>query len=209
MLPMLLATTQTPAMAVGTYTYSAALAGKTVGTATITVTDNGVIEIAERASGAMNGQNGSAQDVLTLGGDLAPTVYTGNYSVAGQARHVQVYFTPTAATIDAQSIALGAGAKHFVVLEPGLMSGLFALPAQMQAWNDPTTTAVIPSLGAAFPLTPIAASAGARPDGLPSGDVPLAFGGPAPFTIWYDPTTFVMDELAFPSHSLVVTRVRN
>lgn len=205
--PMTLASAQSPAPPPGTYAYTATVAGKRVGTATITVTDNGVIEIAERAVGSLNGQPGSAQAVLTLGSDLAPTAYTGNYEIAGAQQHTDVTLTPTTATIGSQAIALTPGATHFVVVEPGLMAGIFALPAEMHAWNDAPALAVMPSLAQGFPIVP-SASTGPRPAGVATSDVALGFGGQFPFTIWYDPNTFVTDEVDVPGQNLVVSRTQ-
>jgi hypothetical protein len=117
--------------------------------------------------------------------------------------------TGTAAT-GQQTFALDPNAKHFVVIEPGLLSGIFALPAQMQAWNDSPVTAIAPAYGREEPLPPATpATSASRPANVPASDVSLSVGGSVPFTVWYDPATLIPDEIDVPSQSAAVTRVRD
>ncbi|HTX59512.1 MAG TPA: hypothetical protein VMH02_07500 [Verrucomicrobiae bacterium] len=207
---LLAALSGAPLIASGTYDYTATFNGKSVGSATIVVKDGAgtPTEIDEQSSGTMNGQSATAKDTLLLGGDLAPTAYSGDYDVAGTPSQVSVKLTPTTATVGDQSFGLSDGAKHFVVLEPGLLAGVIALPAQMQAWNDPSVMAVIPGFGIAAPIATDASLTGPRPANLPASDVAISFAGEQPFTIWYDPATLVPDELQVSGQALVVTRVR-
>ena len=210
------ATGAAPALPQGSYRYSAALAGVSAGTSTLTVKGDGTTtQIDETASGSANGMQFSGTDELVLGTDLAPTQYQGTYSVAGQQSKVNVALTPTTATVSnsvsaaPQTFALDPAAKHFVVIEPGLLSGMFALPAQMQAWNDSTVSAIAPGYGRVEALPPSPSASAQRPASVPASDVALAVGGSVPFVVWYDPATLVPDEIDVPSQSATVTRVRD
>lgn len=105
-----------------------------------------------------------------------------------------------------QSFNLSGNAKHFVVVDLGTFAGFLALPAQMKAWNNSAVLAVVPSYGQSLAIVPDATLQPARPATVPAADVPLAFGGRVPFTVWYDPNTLVTDEVDVTSQGLSVTR---
>jgi hypothetical protein len=199
----------------GTFTYSATVAGDPTGSSNLTVLRDGqATRIGERASGTVNGVSVSATAQLTVGADLTPQVYDGTYESNGAQTVVTASLSPFAATV----ISSGSGgqpatfslgdARHFVVIEPGLVAGLFVLPAQMEAWKDEPVLAIAPSYGRAEELAVDSRMKAHRPSEVPLQDVSVSFSGKLPFTIWYDPTTFVPDEIDVPSQSAVVTRVR-
>lgn len=205
-----------PALSAGTYRYSATYGGTPVGTSSITVAPDGsATKLDETASGQMSGLQFSGTATLTLGQDLAPVRYDGNYEISGQKATATASVNGSSATTAAtmtggapQSFALGSAA-HFVVIEPGLMVGLFALPAQMQAWNDAPALAVAPSYGRSEPIAPAApATPPARPANVPAADAVLSLGGHVPVTIWYDPATLVPDEVIVPSQDVTIDRMR-
>jgi hypothetical protein len=199
-----------PALAPGTYSYSAAYNGSVVGASKVTVTRSGNgFAIAEDSSGQIGGQQGTGTSRLVLGADLSPLSYTESYQVPDDHATASVALTATSATSGGESFALSGDAKHFVVIEIGLVAGLFALPAQMQAWNNAAVQAIVPSFKASLSMTPDSSLTAARPDGVPAGDVALTFGGMTPLTIWYDPATSIPDQFVVPSQNIVVTRVRS
>jgi hypothetical protein len=207
----------TPFLAPGTYEYTASLSGQPAATSKLTVAHNGgATDIDEDSSGSLGGMKLSGKATLVLGADLAPTQYNGNYESPAQKATVTVALTPTSATImgsavngGPQALALSANTRHFVVIEPGLMAGLFALPAQVETWKDAAVTAIAPVTGRAQTLATNTAATSARPSDVPPQDSSLSFGGQVPFTIWYDPATFVPDEIIVPLQHAVVTRVRS
>jgi hypothetical protein len=207
----------TPFLAPGTYQYTALLNGQPAATSKITVVRAGdATDIDEDSAGLLAGMHLSGKATLVLGADLAPTQYNGNYESASQKATVTVALTPTSATIagsaavgGGQPLALSANTRHFVVIEPGLLAGLFALPAQLESWKDAAVTAIAPMSGRAEALATDPASAPARPNDVPAQDAVLSFGGRFPFTIWYDPTTFVPDEVIVPIQHVVITRARS
>jgi hypothetical protein len=210
-LMLLAATAATPAIAPGTYSYTATIGGKTAGSTVITVKPGPPLTIEEQGTGGSGAQASSGKATLTLGPDLAPTAYVGNYSAAGTPVSVSATLTADTATIGKDSYSLTGSTKHFVVVEAGMTAGLFVLPAQMQAWNDTAALLVVPTMaamGGTLPIVPDSSLAGARPAGVPAGDSVLAIGGQFPFSIWYDPATYVPDEIDVPGQNIVVTRVR-
>jgi hypothetical protein len=174
----------TPFLAPGTYEYTASLSGQPAATSKLTVAHNGgATDIDEDSSGSLGGMKLSGKATLVLGADLAPTQYNGNYESPAQKATVTVALTPTSATImgsavngGPQALALSANTRHFVVIEPGLMAGLFALPAQVETWKDAAVTAIAPVTGRAQTLATNTAATSARPS-----DVQLALvRGPGP-----------------------------
>jgi hypothetical protein len=205
-----------PFLTPGTFSYSATLAGDPTGTSSLTVSrDSQGTTIQEKASGTINGLRVSATAQLTVGADLSPQVYDGTYESNGARTVVTASLSPSAATVVSSgsgglpaTFSLSGAQTHFVVIEPGLLAGLFALPAQMEAWKDAPVLALAPSYGRGEDLSVDAGAKPQRPGTLPAQDVSVSFSGKLPFTIWYDPTTFVPDEIDVPSQSVVVTRVR-
>lgn len=205
-----------PALTPGTYTYTGTYQGVQSGTSTVTVRRNGATTtIEEKASGSINDMQVAGTVSLNLGADLAPTVYNGSYDSGALHTVVTVTVSPTSATLvgtntgGAQlAFPLKPPAQHLIVVEPGLMAGLFGLPAEMQAWNYDPILAVAPSIakGESYALDTTAKPQ--RPDGVPAQDTQITFGGPLAFTIWYDPATYVPDAVVVPSQDAVVTRVR-
>lgn len=198
----------------GTYTYTATMGGASVGTSTLTVKNVGeTTVIDERVVGALSGNSVGANDTLILGADLGPLSYkmsaTEDGSPLNDSAHIQ---NATANVIDVHghnaSFDLLAGTKHFVVADFGLFAGLLPLPAQMRAWNNAPVLVVVPELGRSATLVPDVTATAERPAGVPATDLAIVFAGEAPFTIWYDPTTNLPDEIDVTSQGLTVTRQR-
>ena len=199
------------ALAAGTYAYQAKMSGSLAGNSTVTVTPT---TISEKASGSAMGMQFNASTAMTLDTGLVPTQYDGDYSTGGQSAHVTAAVAGGSATVTGaigqtqpQTVPLGEGTKEFAVIEPGLIGGLFALPAQIAEWQTKKITAIAPSRAVGETLE-VVDSPTARPAGVPAADVALSFGGAVPFTIWYDPSTYVPDEIDVPSQNLQATRVR-
>ncbi len=210
MLGMLLAV----AIAPGTYTYTATLAGANVGTSTLVVKSVGTsTEIDEKVTGTISGSDASANDTLVLGADLAPLTYQMNATEDGSPLKDSATIANTTASVTDvhgknESFDLAAPTKHFVVADFGLFAGLLPLPAQMRAWNNAPVLVVIPELGRSAALVPDAGATAKRPTSVPASDIALVFSGEAPFTVWYDPTTLVPDEIDVSAQGLTVTRQR-
>jgi len=209
-LAILLAT----AIAPGTYTYNATLAGANVGTSTLIVKSVGTSTVIdEKVTGTISGSGASASDTLVLGADLAPLTYQMNATEDGSPLKDSAQIENATANVTdvhgkSASFDLQPNAKHFVVADFGLFAGLLPLPAQMKAWDDAPVLVVVPMLGRSAPLAPDATATVQRPASVPATDVALVFAGEAPFTIWYDPATLVPDEIDVEAQGLTVTRQR-
>lgn len=191
------------------------MSGQPIGQWNVTVKRNdSATELDENSWASVMGMMLSAKATLALGPDLSPTRYTGNYRAAGQNVDVTVALAAASATVtstqseSAHALALVPNTRHFVVVEPGLLAGLFALPAQLASWNESTVTWLSPVTGAAQPLTKDSAAPPVRPAGVPAQDVELSLTGQIPVTMWYDPVTFIPDRIEVPSQHTILTRVR-
>ncbi|MGA8575639.1 MAG: hypothetical protein WB609_08165 [Candidatus Cybelea sp.] len=205
-----------PFPAAGEYRYSASMAGQNIGGWSISVRDrDGGMQIDETSSASFAGMQMSATASLALGADLAPVSYIGNYRMAGQNPSVSVTLTSSAATVAGamttapQRVALAANTRHFVVVEPGLLAGIFALPAQLAAWKESSVTWITPATAQNQALTVNSALPAQRPPAVPAQDAVLSVQRPIVVTIWYDPATFVPDQIVVPSQNAVLTRVRS
>lgn len=199
----------------GTYSYAASLNGEAVGKWSVNVKSaQAGPEIDENSAASLMGMQLAAQAALMLSADLSPTRYDGHYRTPNQSPNVSVSLSPTSATVvglmtnQTQQVSLDAGTRHFVVIEPGLLAGLFALPAQLASWKDPAVTWITPTSAQAQVLTTGSAASQAHPAGVSASDVLLSIASPIAVSIWYDPATFVPDQISVPSQNAVLTRVR-
>lgn len=212
---ILLAAAPVVFLAPGTYRYAATMGGQRIGDWTATVeSTNGNTQIDENSSATFAGMQLAATASLVLGRDLAPISYTGSYHAPGQNPTVNVALTATSATVSGtltarpQQLALLPNTRHFVVIEPGLLAGLFALPTQIAVWQEPTVTWITPTSAQAQLLTVSSPATTARPAGVPAQDAVLSIERPIAVTIWYDPATHVPDQVEVPSQSAILTRER-
>src|SRR5215469_13218879 len=190
-----------PTLAPGTYTYTGTYQGVQSGTSTLTVRRDGpTTTIEEKARGTINDVQVAGTVTLDLDADLVPTVYNGSYDSGALHTVVTVTVAPTSAMLvgtntgGAQlAFPLKPPAQHLIVVEPGLMAGLFGLPAEMKAWNYDPIAAIAPSIAKSESYALDTAAKPQRPDGIPAQDTEITFGGPLSFTIWYDPATYVPD----------------
>jgi len=198
----------------GTYTYKATLGGASVGTSTLTVKNVGdSTEIDEQVTGTISGTTASANDTLILGADLAPLRYHMDAVQDGSPLKDSARVDDATASVtdvhgQNSSFDLQASEKHFVIADFGFFAGLLPLPAQMHAWNDTPFLVVVPAIARSAMLAPEANAIADRPAGVPAADVAISFTGETPFTIWYDPTTLVPDEIDVTAQGLIVTRER-
>ncbi len=198
----------------GTYTYKTSYHGADLGTSTVTVTNSaGSMQISEQTSGAYSGTSGKANATLVLNADLTPASYKANGTMGGNPIADSATISgDTAQVTSAQgtssSFKLTPGQTHFVLVDLGTVAGFVPLPAQMQAWNNASVCAVIPSFGQSIVITPDASTTPARPANVPATDTPLAFQGHTPFVVWYNPTTLVPDEIDIPSQTVQITRTQ-
>lgn len=211
---ILAAAVATPAPADGTYTYLMSLNGSQVLKSAVTVKRDvtGKVVLSESGSGSLNGRSGSISDTLTLDPELSPVGYSALASLA-DSRSMQsaLAFNGGEARQSGdvtKTYDLVADAKHFVVLDFGPFSGYFALPAQMQAWNNAPVVAIMPMYAQGMPITIDKNIAPDRPKAVPASDAQISVKSPVLFTVWYDPRTLVVDEMDVPSEGVSVTRER-
>jgi len=200
----------------GTYTYAGSIAGRQLVQTTMTVAASAQgTTLNESAAGTLNGDRQTAQTVLSLDTALDPQSYSLAYTAAGKAQHSSLAFSDKGAweTSDGAPqimFTLAANTRHFVVLDPTMFSGFFALPAQINAWGSMPVTAIAPMFRHSEPLSVNSNAAGAaRPANVPQSDSAVSLSGPAgQLTLWYDPATFIVDELDVPSQDAKVVRQR-
>lgn len=210
MLAFLLAAATVTFPAPGSYTYNASLNGQPIGQWSVSVkSGESGSEVDENSAASLGGMQLSARATLVLGADLSPQRYDGHYQTPGQSANVSVVLTPASATVaGAFTVTLAPNTRHFVVVEPGLLAGLFALPAQLNAWKESTVTWIAPTTGKTQPLTANLTASRTPPAGVPANDAVISINQPIALTLWYDPTTLVPDRIEVPAQGAVLTRVR-
>jgi hypothetical protein len=196
----------------GTYTYVTQFNGAQVEKTAVTVKHDplGDVVLSENGGGVMNGRSGSISDTLTLNQALAPVGYSALASIAdSRSMRAALTFKNDQALQSGdvtKTYSLVADAKHFVVLDFGPFTGYFALPAQMQAWNDQPVIAIVPLYAQGVPIVVDKTVTPDRPKTVPATDAQISVKNPVEFTVWYDPKTLVVDEMDVPSEGVIVTR---
>ncbi len=199
----------------GGYRYAASMGGETIGSWSVNVArDASRLQIDEDSAATVLGMHVSATASLVLAPDLTPTSYSGTYRTPTQTPSVSVTLAADAATavgaldMQPQRLTLATGTRHFVVIEPGLLAGLFVLPAQLRAWNESAVTWITPVTAQAQTLTINSTPSISRPADVPATDANLAIERPIAVTIWYDPQTLLPDEISVPSENAILRRSR-
>lgn len=194
----------------GSYRYNATVSGKSAGTSLLLVskTDQG-IKIEERGETNSELVTSKQNSTMLLDGSLVPTYYTASYQQFDQKMNAVVTFADRNATVtagtDVKQIPLGGSSKSFIILDSSSVAGFFILPAQMRAMANGDTTVVVPGAGTSGFLDVIPDNKPQRPASVPPGDASVSFAGETPFVEWYDPATFVPDEVDMPGQNLVIS----
>lgn len=193
----------------GTYRYEAFISGKIVGRSKLTVskTPDGT-RVDESASIDLETGSSTADTSMFLDTKAAIDGYRASYTTLDHTMKLAVTFAPREATVvtgtDKQTVALGGSSKGFLILDAALISGFFALPAQMRAFGGGDTTVLVPGTGQSTFLSSIAGDEPVRPSDVPRSDTSLSFAGEAPFVEWFDPQTLVADEVILPGENLII-----
>lgn len=189
-----------PAPPDGTYYYDLSVAGQP-STSTIKVErKSDGLHITDNSD--LTGHLVTATMVLNAA-SLAPASYAATYDVGtAHSQDVTISFGTSVASVNTfgqqTTIAAQPGAPHMVLLDGALPSGFFALPAMAAADRDTSLTVINPGALAANVVSLNRTIAVPRPAGVPPGDVAVSVVSPSAFSIWYDPSTFVMHELDVP-----------
>ena len=195
----------------GSYHYEAFSNGKIVGSNTITVSQTPAgTKLMEYGSAHLETGDSKAESTMLLDSNLMLAGYTGNYNALDEQMKAIVTIGDRKATIaagdDVRSVQLGGSSKGFIILDSAMVSGFFALPAQMRAYKNADTTVLIPGTGSSAFIDVIPDDKPKRPADVPENDASLSFAGEAPFVEWYDPTTLVVDEIQLPGQNLTIRR---
>jgi len=195
----------------GTYHYKAYMKNKEVGNSTITIVRTATgTKVDERSSVDLSAGDSRAQTSMLFDDKLMLAGYHGHYGIAEQTMDANVALADRSATVtagkDKKTVLLGGTSKGFIVLDAAMVAGFVMLPAQMHALGNGDTTVLVPGTGESSFIDVIPDNKIARPADVPATDVSMSFAGPSPFVEWYDPQTFVVDEIVIPGQDLIVRR---
>lgn len=203
----------------GSYKYSVARAGSSVGSTALTVqrTAPGVtIHEVETFGGVTE-----TVDESLSGGDLSPTAYVSTFPVTSDVTvtaRVAFYSGGARFTLDtvpgSTDFRVEPGTTRLVVVDGALATGFLFLPAQVRAQGLSTFTLYAPSAANTFYCTVNTTATPPRPAGLPAADISLTVDGTAQgtnteFVVWYDPVSLVVDEVDVPTQQVTIARVRS
>ncbi|MDQ6931285.1 MAG: hypothetical protein M3126_11550 [Candidatus Eremiobacteraeota bacterium] len=198
---------------VGTYRYEAFINGKIIGKSSLTVSKTPAgTKIDESANIDLETGSSKAETSMILDNEATVSGYQAAYTTLERTMKLAVTFDRRDAIMatgtDKQTVPLGGSSKGFVILDAALVSGFFALPAQMRAFGGGDTTVLVPGTGQSTFLSTIGGDTPVRPADVPKSDASLSFAGEAPFVEWFDPHTLVADEVLLPGENLIIKQRR-
>ena len=186
----------------GTYHYQTSIGGKPVGSSTLVVDrDAGNVNVGE--SGEMLGQALTSRRTL-----VAATFKTLSYTVDARGKHAVLDITGSEATLtqDGKSVKIAAPSDAPFLVSDNMAAGFALIPATLHVTQaKQLTMACLCGSFVAVPLTTGSATA-TRPAGVPATarSFTITVQG-ADATLWFDPSTFVLDRFDFPSQQLSMT----
>ena len=197
----------------GIYRYEVVSGAKTIGKNELNVRRTALgTKIEESGSAHLETGDSSAKSSMLLDQNLNIAAYDASYTSLEQTMKTVVTIAGREATMvagtDKRIIALGGSSKGFVILDAALVSGFFALPAQMRVRANGDATVLIPGTGASAFIDVIPEDRPARPPEVPQSDESLSFAGELPFVEWFDPRSLVVDEISLPGQNVTIHRAR-
>ena len=105
-----------------------------------------------------------------------------------------------------------SGTSNLVVVDGAMVTGFLFLPAQVKALGLSAFTILAPSQMNTLYCTVNAAAAPPRP-AIPAPDLGMTVDctgstGNTEFIVWYDPQSFVVDEIDVPTQQVTIARAR-
>jgi len=208
-----------PAPPDGSYKYAVTRGGSNVGNATLTV-KRAAPSVGIHEVETFGGVTETVDESLD-GGDLSPTSYASSFPVTSDVTvtaHISFYSGGARETVDgvpgSTDFRLESGTKRIVIVDGAMATGFLFLPAQVKSQRLTTFTLLAPSLADTYYCKVNATASPPRPAGLPAADVGVTFDGAGhsgntEFVVWYDPTSFVVDEVDVPTQQVTIARVRS
>lgn len=207
-----------PAPPDGSYKYAVSRGGSNVGNAALTV-KRAAPGVTVHEVETFGGVTETVDESLD-GGDLSPTSYVSNFPVTSDVAvtaHIAFYSGGARETVDSvpgsTDFRLERGTTRLVIVDGAMATGFLFLPAQVKAQNLTAFTLLAPSLADTYYCTVNATASPPRPAGLPAADLSVTFDGTGQngnteFVVWYQPATFVVDEVDVPTQQVTIARVR-
>jgi hypothetical protein len=201
----------------GTYSFSVTRAGSAVGTSTVTVkrvassitvheveTFGSVTETVDESLDQSRLASTAYASTFPVSSDVAATARVAMYN--GGAR-VTLDTVPGSTDFNDES-----GTSNLVVVDGAMATGFLFLPAQVKAQGLSTFTILAPSQMNTLYCKLNAAAVPPRPS-IPAADVEMtvdcnANGNGTEFIVWYDPQSFVVDEVDVPTQQVTIARAR-
>lgn len=203
----------------GSYKYTVTRAGSSVGTSTVTV-KRAATSIAIHEVETFGATTETADESLD-DTDLSPTAYVSTFPVTSDVTvtaRVAFYSGGARFTVDtvpgSTDFRVEHGTTRLVVVDGALATGFLFLPSQIRAQGLNAFTVYAPSAAQTFYCTINASATPPRPAGIPAADIFVTVDGSAQsgnteFVVWYDPTSFIVDEIDVPTEQVTIARVRS
>lgn len=201
----------------GSYSYSVTRSGSAVGTSAVTVKrDAPSITVHEVET--FGGVTETVDESLDQD-QVSPTSYVSSFPVSTDVTataRVAFYQGGARITLDtvpgSTDFKVESGTSNLVVVDGALASGFLFLPAQLKAQNLSAFTILAPSQMSTLYCTNNRTASPPRPNGLPAPDAAMtvdcnANGNTTEFDIWFDPQSFVVDEIDVPTQQVTIARV--
>jgi hypothetical protein len=195
----------------GAYSYTLKQNGSVLGTSTVTVkraADGVHLRESETWTTLYGPVDAQAEEAVD-GTSFAPLTWVATYTTGGGSYSLRLTINGSSAaqSVDGSArmpLTLQPATQGMTVLDQALVSGFMVLPAQVAASKVVALTMLVPSANSALTLRIDRGALPARPASAAAADVGLSVSAPVALTIWYDPSSLVVDEVDVPSEALVI-----
>jgi hypothetical protein len=192
----------------GKYHYDILASGTAAGSSDVTVTSDATsVSAGETLTQGPARVTTSARYVTP---SLALITYAADIAAPGVSQHTTVTVKPGALTVMAsgQSVDIRAdAAAPLLIIGDNFIASAAMVPAILHANGATSFTLAVLRGGVAVVAAVTVAPAATRPAGLPANDVGYSIAVAGVHEIlWYDPQTFVLDDLVVPEQALDVRR---
>ncbi|MBV8171416.1 MAG: hypothetical protein JO219_05740 [Candidatus Eremiobacteraeota bacterium] len=196
----------------GTYDYTFKQGTSVVANSSVTVKRTGSVISIHESQTVTQTQVGAVQltaDETVLADSIQPLSFSGVTVSSGRTSEVKFAYTNGSGFFvingerNSVPVRMLPGTQAMLVQDQSLAMSFLTLPSVLSVSRAFSITTVVPTASRTF-LMSVDPAPQTKPSGLPGPDVGVGIASPITFSVWFDPTSGVVDEIDVPSQSLTI-----
>ncbi|HZV79924.1 MAG TPA: hypothetical protein VFF60_09985 [Candidatus Binatus sp.] len=196
----------------GTYEYAFKQGANVVANSTVTVKRSGSVISIHEAQTVMQTQVGQVEltaDQTVVADSIQPLSFSGITVSSGKTSEVKFAYANGSGffVVNGERLSVPVrmlpGTQAMLVQDQSLAMSFLTLPSVLSASRAFSLTVVVPTASRTFIMS-VDPSPQTKPPGLPGADVGVGIITPTVFSVWFDPSTGIVDEVDVPSQSLTI-----